>query len=221
MWLILAEALEYVEAWRQATSDNPAGICGPIGPTEQLPLVARLVNELGLSLKHAHFWGMDEWYANGREVPTSHPLSFERADRELCFNRIRPEFAIPDANQTFREITFNVVSQRVETEIRPRVFYQDFPGWVLYVSVFNLLVGNALMVYLSMMGAFKRRAYRLVPWAILNPVYWLMHSIASYKALWQLVVRPHYWEKTTHGLSTVGRGSAETGEPDSDASVAG
>jgi LPS export ABC transporter permease LptG/LPS export ABC transporter permease LptF len=41
--------------------------------------------------------------------------------------------AIPDANQTFREITFNVVSQRVETEIRPRVFYQDFPGWVLYV----------------------------------------------------------------------------------------
>ena len=40
--------------------------------------------------------------------------------------------AIPDANQTFREITFRVISQRVETEIRPRVFYQDFPGWVLY-----------------------------------------------------------------------------------------
>jgi LPS export ABC transporter permease LptG/LPS export ABC transporter permease LptF len=40
--------------------------------------------------------------------------------------------AIPDANQTFREITFSVVSQRVETEIRPRVFYEDFPGWVLY-----------------------------------------------------------------------------------------
>jgi hypothetical protein len=105
--------------------------------------------------------------------------------------------------------------------VDPASLEQFFPGWVLYVSVFNLLVGNALMVYLSMMGAFKRRAYRLVPWAILNPVYWLMHSIASYKALWQLVVRPHYWEKTTHGLSTVGRGSAETGEPDSDASVAG
>ena len=56
----LAEALEYVEAWKQATADNPAGICGPIGPTEQLPLVARLVNELEISLKDAHFWGMDE-----------------------------------------------------------------------------------------------------------------------------------------------------------------
>ena len=44
----LAEALEYIDVWRQATADNPVGICGPIGPTEQLPLVARLVNELGL-----------------------------------------------------------------------------------------------------------------------------------------------------------------------------
>ena len=97
----LAEALEYITAWRQATADNPAGICGPIDPTEQLPLVARLVNELGLSLRHAHFWGMDEWYENGREVPVTHPLSFERADRELCFNRIRRELAMPEANLHF------------------------------------------------------------------------------------------------------------------------
>jgi glucosamine-6-phosphate deaminase len=97
----LAEALEYVTAWKQATADNPAGICGPIGPTEQLPLVARLVNELGIPLKHAHFWGMDEWVIDGREVPVSHPLSFERADRELCFNRIRPELAMPGENLHF------------------------------------------------------------------------------------------------------------------------
>lgn len=32
----LAEALEYIHAWRQSTEDNPVGICGPIGPTEQL-----------------------------------------------------------------------------------------------------------------------------------------------------------------------------------------
>ena len=42
----LAEALEYIDAWKQATPDNPVGICGPIGPTEQLPLVAQLVNAL-------------------------------------------------------------------------------------------------------------------------------------------------------------------------------
>ena len=42
--------------------------------------------------------------------------------------------AIPNANQTFREITFTIVSQRVESEIQPRVFFQDFPGWVLYAK---------------------------------------------------------------------------------------
>ena len=97
----LAEALEYITAWRQATPDNPVGICGPIGPTEQLPLVARIVNELGLCLKSAHFWGMDEWYLDGKEAHITHPLSFERADRELCFSRILPELAMPDANLHF------------------------------------------------------------------------------------------------------------------------
>jgi glucosamine-6-phosphate deaminase len=97
----LAEALEYIDAWRQSTADNPVGICGPIGPTEQLPLVALLVNQMGLSIKSGHFWGMDEWYMDGRAVPQDHPLSFARADRELCFDRIRPELVMPDANIHF------------------------------------------------------------------------------------------------------------------------
>jgi glucosamine-6-phosphate deaminase len=97
----LAEALEYIHAWRQSTEDNPVGICGPIGPTEQLPLVARLVNALDLRLQSAHFWGMDEWFLHGREVPPSHPLSFEKADRDLCFRRIRKDLAMPDQHLHF------------------------------------------------------------------------------------------------------------------------
>src|ERR1700722_3783701 len=89
----LAEALEYITAWQQSTPDNPVGICGPIGPTEQLPLVARLVNDLNLKIQSGHFWGMDEWFLNGREATPTHPLSFEKADRELCFSRIRKELA--------------------------------------------------------------------------------------------------------------------------------
>jgi glycosyltransferase XagB len=86
--------------------------------------------------------------------------------------------------------------------IPARVLDVMYPGWALWVGLFNLLIGNALMIYVSMMGAFFRQRYGLVIWSLLNPVYWLMHSIASYKALWQLIVRPHYWEKTTHGIST-------------------
>jgi len=94
----LAEALEYINAWKQATASNPVGICGPIGPTEQLPLVAQLVNDLEISLKHAHFWGMDEWYENDREVDETHPLSFARANRALLFDRIKPKFRMPDSH---------------------------------------------------------------------------------------------------------------------------
>ena len=97
----LAEALEYITAWQQSTEDNPVGICGPIGPTEQLPLVARLVNALRLNLRSAHFWGMDEWCIDGKEAPRSHPLSFEKADREMCFDRIDRKLRMPDANLHF------------------------------------------------------------------------------------------------------------------------
>ncbi len=97
----LAEALEYINAWSQSTDDNPVGICGPIGPTEQLPLVARLVNDLNLTVRSGHFWGMDEWLQADKEVPVTHPLSFERADRELCFDRIRKELRMPDAQLHF------------------------------------------------------------------------------------------------------------------------
>jgi glucosamine-6-phosphate deaminase len=98
----LAEALEYINAWRQSTPDNPAGICGPIGPTEQLPLVARLVNDLELDVRSAHFWGMDEWVdAEGNPVPTDHPLSFAKADMELCFDRIRKDLRMPEENLHF------------------------------------------------------------------------------------------------------------------------
>jgi cellulose synthase/poly-beta-1,6-N-acetylglucosamine synthase-like glycosyltransferase len=93
----------------------------------------------------------------------------------------------------------------------PTVLAGLFPGWVLWVSLFNLVVGNGLMIYVSMMGAFKRRRYPLVLWSLLNPLYWLLHSIAAYKAVWQLITKPHYWEKTVHGLSTAAPRPADAG----------
>ena len=99
----LAEALEYVSAWQEATENEPVGICGPVGPTEQLPLVARIVNELNINLRHCHFWGMDEWVVNGKEVGLNFPLGFARTNMDLCFNRIKKELRIPEENIHFPE----------------------------------------------------------------------------------------------------------------------
>ena len=83
----------------------------------------------------------------------------------------------------------------------PGLLSDLLPVPVLWLALLNFIVGSALMVYVTMMGPYKRGSFHLVPWALLNPVYWVLHSIASYKALWQLIAKPHYWEKTEHGLT--------------------
>jgi len=42
--------------------------------------------------------------------------------------------ALPDANQSFREIVYVVMATRVESNVRPRVFFQEFPDKVIYVK---------------------------------------------------------------------------------------
>jgi len=78
-----------------------------------------------------------------------------------------------------------------------------FPDAVLYLALANLLLGNFLGIYLNMIAIYLRKNYALMPYALLNPFYWMMHSIASYKALGQLFTKPFFWEKTRHGISRV------------------
>ena len=96
-----AEALEYIKVWQQATPENPVGLCGPIGPTEQLSLVAQMVNAMNLDLKNCHFWGMDEWMVDGKAADMDFPLGFAKADMDLCFNKIREELKMPMENMHF------------------------------------------------------------------------------------------------------------------------
>jgi cellulose synthase/poly-beta-1,6-N-acetylglucosamine synthase-like glycosyltransferase len=76
------------------------------------------------------------------------------------------------------------------------------PPLLLYISMFNLVVGNALAIMIGVVGVLPRKKYYLMLYALLAPLYWALQSIATYKALWQLVTRPHYWEKTEHGISS-------------------
>ncbi|MDE3155879.1 MAG: LPS export ABC transporter permease LptF [Acidobacteriota bacterium] len=42
--------------------------------------------------------------------------------------------ALPNANQAFREITYNIIASRAASDVKPRVFFDDFPKQVLYVQ---------------------------------------------------------------------------------------
>lgn len=75
---------------------------------------------------------------------------------------------------------------------------------LITLGLFNLFIGNFIGVYLNMLGVFKRKEFSLLPYALLNPFYWLFfHSVAAYKGLWQLFANPFYWEKTDHGISSI------------------
>jgi glucosamine-6-phosphate deaminase len=54
-----------------------------------------------LDVHNAHFWGMDEWVEDGEPVPVTHPLSFAKADLEMCFNRIDKKLRMPDSHLRF------------------------------------------------------------------------------------------------------------------------
>jgi lipopolysaccharide export LptBFGC system permease protein LptF len=41
--------------------------------------------------------------------------------------------ALPDSNQRFREITYNIVASGAESDIKARVFFTNFPNRVVYI----------------------------------------------------------------------------------------
>ena len=87
--------------------------------------------------------------------------------------------------------------------LRPLVgnFIESFyPAPVLYMGVFSLVIGNFLYLYYYMIGCAKHGHYNLIQYVFLVPLYWLSMSIASWIALYHLIVKPHHWSKTKHGL---------------------
>ncbi len=84
---------------------------------------------------------------------------------------------------------------------RTRVIDPFFPAWILYLSLINLLVCNGIIIFTNILAVWKRKLFKLCLWAFLAPFYWILHSIAAWKAQWQIMTKPFYWEKTTHGVS--------------------
>ncbi|HKD76023.1 MAG TPA: glycosyltransferase, partial [Ktedonobacterales bacterium] len=80
------------------------------------------------------------------------------------------------------------------------LFHVLFPSVVLYLAAGCLIFGNFLYIYMHFIGCLKRNQIHLMKWVVFIPIYWLMMSVAGYIGLFQLIFRPHFWEKTKHGL---------------------
>ncbi len=85
------------------------------------------------------------------------------------------------------------------------IYHLLFPGPILYLGAFCLIFGNFFYIYLNLLACMKRKQYHLLPWALFMPCYWLLMSVAALYALIELLVKPHYWQKTVHGLHLKGK----------------
>jgi hypothetical protein len=74
----------------------------------------------------------------------------------------------------------------------------------LGLGILAIGYGGAFAVVLS--GLVHRGAFGLIPAQLLLPAYWVLHSWAALRAAAELVVRPAYWAKTTHGVTRMVRG---------------
>jgi glycosyltransferase XagB len=76
-----------------------------------------------------------------------------------------------------------------------------FPGAVLALGVVSLMVGNFAVLLFHVAAVYQRERFALVSWALVLPVYWVLASLGAWRGMAQLVWRPHFWEKTAHGIS--------------------
>ncbi len=75
-----------------------------------------------------------------------------------------------------------------------------YPQPVLYIAITSLIFGNYLYLFCHIMGCVKNGQWGLIKYIYLIPLYWILISVAGALALYQLIVKPFYWEKTVHGL---------------------
>jgi|GEM_PF-3568591 cellulose synthase/poly-beta-1,6-N-acetylglucosamine synthase-like glycosyltransferase len=71
---------------------------------------------------------------------------------------------------------------------------------VFFVASVCLLFGNLAFILINALAGRRPGQRGLWLAALISPLYWVLISLAAWKGLWQLIFKPHYWEKTVHGL---------------------
>lgn len=83
----------------------------------------------------------------------------------------------------------------------PKAVSVMFPPLAYYLCLSLMLVAAPLSIYVGLVVTVALGKPHLWWAALLAPGYWVLQSIAAFKAVYQLIFRPFFWEKTVHGLA--------------------
>ena len=74
----------------------------PVGPTQQYPILAEMINRLGVSLKNVHFFNMDEYMPSPTEtIAKDDPMSFFGRMKREFYDRVDPALVMPESQRHF------------------------------------------------------------------------------------------------------------------------
>ena len=90
------------EIKRGADAGKPATLIVPVGPVDEYPILANLINRERLDCRDVVLINMDEYLTDRDEpIDPSHPLSFAGYMKRLFYDRLDPELAPRPENRVF------------------------------------------------------------------------------------------------------------------------
>ncbi len=76
----------------------------PVGPTNQYPILAKLVNQLEVSLKDVCFFNMDEYMiTSDKTIDETHPMSFKKRMNDEFYSLVDEKLVMPTSQRLFPE----------------------------------------------------------------------------------------------------------------------
>ena len=98
-------ALTMLETIIRCRKENrPCVMIVPVGPTNQYPILAEMVNRLNIPLDHVHFFNMDEYLITpDTAIAEDHYMSFHARMNSEFYSRVHDELNIPVSQRHFPE----------------------------------------------------------------------------------------------------------------------
>lgn len=76
-------------------------------------------------------------------------------------------------------------------------------SWLVYVTASGFILSESISIAIGIYAVRGPRHRFLIPWVPTLYFYFPMAALASYKGVIELLTRPFFWDKTTHGVFDV------------------
>lgn len=85
----------------------------------------------------------------------------------------------------------------------PFIPIAELPTAFWYLFIGTMILGEFAMIIVATLALWNRQKRHLFPYILVLPFYWALGAFAAYKAIFEVIVAPFYWDKTSHGHTKI------------------